>query len=202
MGGSVELAGLVADFADAMGTVDRECDPACSARSERVYKPGIGPYGEAKAVEMVGVQMRIRWPDRYSDLRTGVSYPGERKTCDLALGPGPDWVVEVKMARFWGDNGKPDDTAIKDLLSPYPQDRSALTDCLKLAAAAFRGRKAILIYGFENETRSLDPAIEAFEALASRLVTLGPREGAPLGELVHPVHSGGRVFAWEVSPRG
>ena len=53
------------------------------------------------------------------------------------------------MARFKGDNGKPDDTALKDILSPYESDRSAVTDTMKLGAAAVAVRKAILIYGFE-----------------------------------------------------
>jgi hypothetical protein len=33
------------------------------------------------------------------------------------------------------------------ILSPYPNDRSALTDCIKLAASNLPGRKAVIIYG-------------------------------------------------------
>jgi hypothetical protein len=61
------------------------------------------------------------------------------------------------MARFKGDNGKVDDTAIKDLISPYGADRSALTDVQKLAHSGFPSKKAILIYGFEFTDRPLDP---------------------------------------------
>ena len=108
------------------------------------------------------------------------------------------WVLEVKMARFKGDNDKPDDTALKDLLSPYENDRSALTDAVKLARSDLPGRKAILVYGFELEDRPLEPAICAFETLASERVRLGNRCQAPMGSLVHPVHSLGVVFGWEV----
>jgi hypothetical protein len=59
------------------------------------------------------------------------------------------------MARPNGDNGKPDDTAIKDILSPFRADRSALTDCLKLAESPIQARRAILIYGFDDGRRPL-----------------------------------------------
>ena len=68
------------------------------------------------------------------DLGQFEPYPGApRQKADVWIGRPLQWVIEVKMARFFGDNGKPDDTAIKDILSPYPSDRSALTDCRKLA---------------------------------------------------------------------
>ena len=75
------------------------------------------------------------------------------------MGQPYEWVVEVKMARLRGDNGKPDDTAIKDIISPYQSDRSALADCTKLANAEFNCRKAIVIYGFDYPDRPLDPVI-------------------------------------------
>jgi hypothetical protein len=112
------------------------------------------------------------------------------------------WAIEVKMARFRGDNGKPDDTSLKDLLSPYEADRSALTDTVKLARAGFGGRTAVLIYGFDYPDRPLDPAIAAFETLARERVALGERIAAALPRLVHPVHANGRVFGWEVREPG
>jgi hypothetical protein len=51
------------------------------------------------------------------------------------VGQPYEWFIEIKMARLRGDNGKPDDTGIKDILSPYESDRSALADCSKLANA-------------------------------------------------------------------
>jgi hypothetical protein len=46
--------------------------------------------------------------------------------------------VEVKMLRLMGDNGKPNDNMLMHILSPYPDDNSALTDCQRLAASGFR----------------------------------------------------------------
>jgi hypothetical protein len=76
-------------------------------------------------------------------------------------------MIELKMARFYGDNNKPDDTSLKDLLSPFEPDRSALTDCAKLAAAVGVERRAIVIYGFDAPSRPLLLAIDAFEVLAA-----------------------------------
>jgi hypothetical protein len=89
-------------------------------------------------------------------------------------------------------------SAIKKILSPYPGDRSAVTDCLKLLQSDFAGRWAVLIYGFEDPRRPLHWLIEAFEAVATRTVVLGPRTQAPLRQLVHPVFAAGHVYAWEV----
>jgi hypothetical protein len=65
------------------------------------------------------------------------------------------------MARLRDDNGKPADTAIKDILSPYDSDRSALADCTELGHAAFNCRKAIVIYGFDYPDRSLEPVADS-----------------------------------------
>ena len=48
------------------------------------------------------------------------------------------------------DNGKPDDTGIKDLISPFRSDRSALGDAYKLAVSEFPARRAVLVYGFDD----------------------------------------------------
>ncbi len=73
-----------------------------------------------------------------------------------------------------------------------------MTDASKLAQSTLRCRKAIIIYGFEYGDRPLEPAIAAFELLAGTKVVLGPRHMAAMGLLVHPVHSEGVVYGWEV----
>jgi hypothetical protein len=102
------------------------------------------------------------------------------------------------MLRLMGDNGKPNDNMLMHILSPYPGDRSALTDCRKLVESGLEGRKAIIIYGFDYPNRSMDLAVEAFEVLAKRCVQIGARVEVGYQELVHPVHVAGRVFGWEV----
>jgi hypothetical protein len=97
-----------------------------------------------------------------------------------------------------GDNGKANDNMLMHILSPYPGDRSALTDCVKLLESGLPGRKAVIIYGFDYPALPMDPAIEAFEALARRWVALGERCVATYQGLVHPVHQAGRVFGWQI----
>jgi hypothetical protein len=102
------------------------------------------------------------------------------------------------MLRLMGDNGKPNDNILMHLLSPYPAHRSALTDCEKLLASGFDARKALVVFGYDYDGWSMDPAIEAFEGLAQRKVQLATAHSACFDDLVHPVHQRGRVFAWEI----
>jgi hypothetical protein len=106
------------------------------------------------------------------------------------------------MLRLMGDNGKPNDNMLMHILSPYPHDRSALTDCRKLVQSNLPGRKAIIIYGFDYPKLPMDPAIAAFEVLARRWVGLSDRVVSFYDNLVHPVHKEGRVFGWEILPNG
>lgn len=71
---------------------------------------------------------------------------------------------------------------------------------MKLAESGLSGRQAVVVYGFDYPGLAMDPAIEAFEILARRWVTLGTRAMGTYHDLVHPVHRSGRVFGWEVRP--
>jgi len=104
------------------------------------------------------------------------------------------------MLRLMGDNGKLNDNMVMHILSPYPAHRSALTDCRKLLASQLGTQKAVLIYGYDYPGWPMDPAIEAFQALASREVTLADTMVASFDGLIHPVHRRGRVFGWQVHP--
>jgi len=197
---------MVADFAVALKAIDERRPQAKSQRSGRVFQPGIGPFAESKAVEMVLAEMGERNQERYGDYSLSVPYPLNRRTrCDLCIGIAPEWewAIEVKLLRFLGDNGKRNDNILKHVLSPFYCDHSSLTDCGKLLDRGLAGRKGILIYGYEcgEEEYSLDVALEAFELLARHWFLLGPRCEAPFTDLVHPVHASGRVFGWEVLER-
>jgi hypothetical protein len=194
----MELEQLVREFAASMMAADRLAPQAVSHRREGVaYRPGIGPFAEDEAVRLTVDQMRLLRPGVYDQLAK-VRYPNDRRTCDLGVGDPPTWAIEVKLARVGRDNGTYEDTAVKKILSPYPDDRSAVTDCVKLARSEFGCRKGVLIYGFEDEMRPLDWLIDAFELIAAKHVELGPRVSAPLDGLVHPIFNSGAVFAWEV----
>ncbi|GCE16990.1 hypothetical protein KDK_07900 [Dictyobacter kobayashii] len=164
------------------------------------YSPGIGPHTETETINLVIGELVALYPDRYENYSIQVPYAETRQKCDICLGKADnwEWIIEVKMVRFFGDNGKPADTIITHLLSPYYTDHSALSDCEKLTQSSFLGNKAILIYGYDYDKRSLDPAIDAFEVLAKEKVILGDRITSTFEGLIHPVHKRGRVFAWEV----
>lgn len=196
----LDLPDLVSDFGAGLKAADALRPQAKSFRSGRVYQPGIGPHGENAAVELTLGQMRERRLEAYQVARP-IAYPGSRHRCDLGIGEPLVWAVEVKMARAYGDNGRLDDTYLKDLLSPYPADHSVVGDAVRLAESGFTSRKAVLVYGFDYPDRPLDLAIEALELLMSSRVLLGPRASSAFEGLVHPVQAQGRVVAWEILGR-
>ena len=199
------LEAIERDFAACIELADSLQPQATNSRSKESYQPGIGPHSEAQTVELVAEAMRRRAPTVYDGrLVTGVSYPElSRQRCDLCIGLSPDWewAIEVKMLRMLGDNGKANDNILMHILSPYPTHRSALTDCTKLVLSQLRGRRAILIYGYEHADWPLEPAIAAFESLARERVRMGKRHAAPFGGLIHPIHSSGMVFGWEIEAK-
>jgi hypothetical protein len=198
----IDLREFVSDFATSIKLADQLKPQAINIRSKQAFQSGIGPHSEAKTVELVMVQLARLNATLYEDYSLGVKYPeNPKQRCDLCIGSPPNWdlAVEVKMARFVGDNGKDNDNILMHILSPYPAHRSALTDCTKLIRSGFESRKAILIYGYDHAAWPLDPAIDAFESLARSNVNLGERVVASFSGLVHPVHAEGRVFAWEIS---
>ena len=198
---SLLLADLVMDLARGVEAVDSRAPVASSARTGASYQPGIGPHTEAQTIKLVMAHLAQADPSRYSSYGLGVPYAdGTRQACDVCLGaPAPwEWAIEVKMLRFMGDNGKLNDNMVMHILSPYPEHRSALTDCTKLVASQLGLHKAIVIYGYDYPGWPMDPAIEAFETLASHRVKLASQAAASFDGLIHPVHWRGRVFGWQV----
>ena len=194
------LADVVTDFAEGIKAADASGSQAVNVRSKEPFQPGIGPHPESKTVELVAAQMELSSPEAYSGrISTGVPYPDiPRQKCDLCIGASPEWewAIEVKMLRMLGDNGKLNDNILMHVLSPYPEHRSALTDCEKLLGSTIPGKKAIIIYGYDHAEWPLLPAINAFQRLATASVILGPRCTAGFAGLMHPVHSHGSVFGW------
>jgi len=194
-----DLFDLVTDLAKAFAQADALSPVAVSQRKTPTYKPGIGPNAENDAIRLALDQLKLIPPYRTAKLGQFLPYPDARQKCDLWIGEPLEWAIEVKMARFVGDNGRVDDMAVKDLLSPFAKDRSAVTDRKKLAEADFGCNKAMVIYGFEIPERPLNLAIAAFETLARAQVELGPRHEQTFGPLVHQYHSMGRLFGWAIS---
>ena len=195
----MELETFVADFARGLMLADGRRPVA------KEFQPGIGPFGEPDAVELVMKELEQAEPSRYrGQYSVAVKYPSiVRQQCDLCLGTAPvwEWAIEIKLLRMLGDNGKSNDNMLMHILSPYPKHRSALTDCTKLLSSGLSGRKAILIYGFESSDWPLEQTLAAFEVLARSWVRLDDRVQAQFSDLVHPVHSHGSVCAWEISEK-
>ena len=199
MGG---LTKLVLNFAEAIGRVDARQPVWTSSTTRKAYQPGIGPHPETATVDLVVRELAILDPTTYSSAQIGVPYPAmKRQKCEPAVtSSGEAWYIEIKMMRLMGDNGKTNDNILTHLLSPYPEHRSALTDCRKLLSSGFDGRCAIVIYGYEYDDWPLRPVIEAFECLAQREAQLSVMAAAQFVDLVHPIHRSGAVFGWEVKP--
>ena len=160
----MELFSLVADFATALAEVDAT-NPVGSSRR---FKPGCGPLTESEVTALVLQRLGEK---NVTYRRVGAKrYPNGRAECDFVL---PDeWAVEVKLARPFGDNGKPAERWSENLLYPYPGNTSSLGDCLKLLNSEFPERKAVLVIGYEHTPPVilLEPAIRGFELLAAHVL--------------------------------
>lgn len=124
------LLTFIEDFASGFKEAERKQPNAVNVRSKLEFSAGIGPHSEAETVRLVMIELARLFPAKYAGrYATGVPYPeSARRKCDLCLGTPPvwDWSIEVKMIRFFGDNGKLNDNILMHVLSPYPAHRSAL----------------------------------------------------------------------------
>lgn len=196
------LKELVEDFALGMEMADREGPQAMNSRSGQLFQKGIGPHTETMTTSLVFSQLCKMFPNKYENkVHFNIPYAtNKRLKCDLCIGNVDEWTwnVEIKMLRFMGDNGKTNDNILMHILSPYPHDRSALTDCGKLLSSGLCGKKAILIFAYDYKDISSLPAIEAYEVLVRNQYIVGERLQKTFNNLIHPVHGQGVVYAWEI----
>jgi hypothetical protein len=122
----MELTAIVTDFAAALIAADALRPQPATPRTGHIYNPGIGPNHEAIAVRLIVAQLQAS-KSRHVRRRRARPLSGTAQRCDLGLGNPLEWVIEVKVVRPRGDNGKADGY-LQDLLSPYESDHSALTD--------------------------------------------------------------------------
>ena len=169
--------------------------PQKTSRTGRRYREGIGPFTEDETVERVLAEFPAGWNGcKFERLVVYPSSPWNK--CDLCItAPTRKLYIEVKMMRLFGDNGKPNDNITMHILSPYPQQRSALTDIQKLSGSGFEGDKAIVIYGYDYDEYPMAVMMDCFETLAGDWLQTRacPRE---FDGLVHPVHRRGAVYGW------
>lgn len=185
---------FLSNFAEGIRIADLR-RPQKISQTGRAYREGIGPFTEDETVDLVLEELSDDWHG--CKFERFVAYPSlPQSKCDLCIvTPIGKLFIEVKMMRLFGDNGKPNDNMIMHILSPYPQQRSALTDIQKLQKSGFDGDKAILIYGYDYDDYPMALLMNCFEKLAgSRLET--PRFSHKFHGLVHPVHGRGEVCGW------
>jgi hypothetical protein len=169
---------------------------ASQRRTGKLYQPGIGPHSERETIRL---SLAHSGHPLLQSASQEVPYPAvPRNLCDVVIGAPPGWAIEVKMLRVMRDNGTIEPPAVLHILSPYPADHSAVTDCPKLLGSGFECRKGIVIFGYDYAEWPMDPVIEAFETLASKLVDLKTARPSAVADLIHPVHRAGRVFGWEI----
>lgn len=197
----MELGQFVDGLARGVEAADSRSPVAVGQRSGRVFQPGIGPHSESETITLALAEPNVGL--ELARIEREVPYPAiSRSRCDIVVDGSAGWAIEVKLLRLLGDNGLKNDNMLMHILSPYPVDHSALSDCPKLLQSGFEGRKAIVIIGYDYDTLPLEPAIRAFELLASHEVNLVPAGPAPFNDLIHPVHQRGAVFGWEISEKG
>ena len=186
---------LTKDLASIFTSIDgRQKSSKRKSNDASWHKVLCGPLGLAALLE----EARRSDPAWYRELGTGVPYSTDkRQTCAAQLVTAEGTLfMEWRLLTLKTESGKPNDKALTEILSPYRQHRSALTDCLRLSKSNFAGGKAIVIAGYNYKDMPLEPAVSAFEASAAAVVRLSQRCEASFTGLSHPVHQEGKVFAW------
>jgi hypothetical protein len=182
----MDVEEIAFDIAGALVEIDSSGPPF------KQFHRGVGPYGEPQLVAEIA--------RRLNDIPRYRGAVVTKRTPDLLI-PG-EWLLEFKIARPFGDNGKQAENWSMNLLHPYPGNTSTIGDCLKLLSLPSKEKKAVIVIGYEHDPPQIDlsPLIDAFEVVATQVVEirLGKRVEILRQQLVHPVHQRLRVFAWEV----
>ena len=183
---ALTLHSVVENIADALVVVDASRLPF------RGFLAGVGPYGEPQLLKLVAAHL--------NNVLHCDGAVCTKRTPDLLL-PG-EWAIECKIARPFGDNGKPAESWSVNMLHPYEGNVSLIGDCIKLRALARGERKGVVVIGYEHTPPqiSLVPLLAAFEVVAKEVldIHLSDRVQATRLGLVHPVHQQVSVTGWEV----
>jgi hypothetical protein len=176
---------FVSALARAVEAVDARSPIAVNQRTAMAYTELGSVLTVRLTFRLIVDEARTAEPYWFTDATFSIPYPSApRQKCDLkVVTRDGELFVEGKLLRLMGDNGKPNDNMLMHILSPYPQHRSALTDCAKLAKSQFPGVKLIVILGYGYAALPLEPAVSAFR---------GPhRKGLDIGRGGCPVIRGG-----------
>src|SRR3954469_8524988 len=94
------------------------------------------------------------------------------RTPDLLI--SGQWVLEIKLARPFGDNGRLAENWSVNLLHPYEGNISLLGDCMKLQSLTCQERKGAVAIGYEHDPPqvALEPLWRSFELLATEVMNV------------------------------
>ncbi len=191
----MELTRIVPDFARAMGIVDT------------AHPAGIGTCSRSETVQRVANEIS-RW-DGYSDPSLDVPFgPADAHYASWCVGEAPDWswTLQIRLLKMRSGDGRPVD-GLTGLVSPWATHDSALVAAQQLYGirmpheSRIRGRKAVIICGYESDDTPLHLGIEAFEALLAHHFRIGDRVEATVGPLQHAVYTQAGVYGWELMGR-
>jgi len=90
-----DLATGVVDFAAALKIVVAG-QPHYVSRSGRAYQPGIGPFAEDVAVDLITCEMKTARPGVYDTMNCQVAYFGSKQKCDLVIDGTVPLHIEIK----------------------------------------------------------------------------------------------------------
>jgi hypothetical protein len=196
----MELQKVVEDCARGLMAADAR-SPQC-----KNYLPGIGPHEEPAVVRLVLAEMQTMDPAAYGSAAKEVPYDKSDAACDLCVGRAPGgrswaWGLEIKAARALRNNGQAAEENLKQLVSPFPEDRSALTDSTKVLSFEKADRCGLLVYGYDYAQRPLADLLRVLDVLIADRVQVLERVSAPFAGLIHPHHARGQVVGWWLRAR-
>jgi hypothetical protein len=174
----VELQQIAERYAEAIAHADaRVANVRVNTRTGAPYLPGFKSLDESSAMGVIDKVWEELHPGERHVHRTGVPYPGLRRTaCDHVLSTdslgheADEWGIEVKRLQLVGDNGKANDYAPGKTLSPYLKDRGILHDAARLREYGFTRRVAVIGYSFDYDSTTLAEAERRHDSSQARVV--------------------------------
>ena len=144
---------LAEQFSQALIEIDGE------VKDNGKYGPGIGPHNETTVTSLLAQKLI----GQGYEVRTEEHYENEGRL-DMLVVANESAAIEFKVIRIRA-TGNPEPHLIKQILSPYPEDRSALTDIEKVSTFdATHKIFALIVYQYE--VWNSDLLVDLFQMIA------------------------------------
>lgn len=193
-----DLEQLAEDLTDSIRKIDQKAE-------HENWKPGIAPFEEERQIELIVDEL----DDGYS-IEIGKRYLDTGKEMDLYW-KEKDIGFEVKLLRFWQDNGNLDHNWYGKIFSPFRN--SFVNDANKLYGSEFEGEKALIGIHYDKQPGELEWKEEKMELekIARKYekdvkfwhgISLRRKAVERFEGLRHPVFSRGAVLIWKLEKKG